>query len=382
MKKALIVTNDFPPIVSGIGTVFYNILRFLPKEDFFILCPWVKDCMDFDKKNNMRIIRMKTPIGESRLFKIIKTIANILYIFVYAIRLKIKSIHCGQILSNGIAGLICKKVLNIPYIVWVYGSETIRFSGSRLFTFLMKKVLSNAKTVVVNSSFTEEEYLDFGVDKNKVVKITPGVDTSIFLPRDKPERLLEKYNLYNKMILLTVARLDERKGHDMVIEALSILKDEYHDLAYVIVGRGREQERLQQIVNLKDIRDSVIFAGYAADDELPEYYNLSDIFVLPNRETEQTALKGDYEGFGIVFVEASACAKPVIGGLSGGVGDAIADGETGILINPRSVEDLVSAIKHLIDNPQNRKAMGIAGRIRAEKEFDWKVIAKRFEEIF
>jgi phosphatidylinositol alpha-1,6-mannosyltransferase len=125
----------------------------------------------------------------------------------------------------------------------------------------------------------------------------------------------------------------------------------------------------------------VIFVGYVHDDQLPKYYNLCDIFVLPNRVTVKSALKGDYEGFGIVFLEASACGKPVIGGRSGGVTDAILDGLTGYLVDPLSSEDIASVIKRLIDDHALREKMGDAGRDWVVKNFDWKVLMKRFEEI-
>ena len=279
------------------------------------------------------------------------------------------------------AGFLCKKILRIPYIVWVYGSETIRFGGSEFLSSLMRKVLASAELVVVNSSFTENEYLRFGVDKIKILKITPGVNTELYKPAGKPNYLIDKYNLYGKTVLLTVGRLDERKGHDTVIEALCQLKKECPTIVYLIVGKGREEQRLRTIVDRKGLRDNVIFAGYVTDEELPDYYNLCDIFILPNRETESSALKGDYEGFGTVFLEANACCKPVIGGLSGGVRDAIDEGVTGFLVDPRSVEGIAVVVKNLVLDTDAGKRIGNAGRLRVEQEFDWLILATRLERI-
>ncbi len=381
INSSLLITNDFPPTVSGIGTVFYNLFRLQPKERFSILCPRDKGYENFDRKDNMSVIRARVPSGESKISKVIKTMANLLYILIYAINNKVKKLHCGQILSNGTAGLLCKKLFKKPYVLWVYGSETVRFGDSGFLAFIMKKVLSSAELIIANSGFTRDEYVRFGADKEKLFIITPGVDTTLFRPEEKPAGLMKKYNLYGKTVLLTVARLDERKGQDMIIEAVYLLKKEYPDIAYVIVGKGREEERFQQMVQERELQDSVIFAGYVPDEELPDYYNLCDIFVLPNRETENTSLKGDYEGFGTVFLEANACGKPVIGGMSGGVSDAIDDGVTGILVNPRSIEDVTSALENLLSDPHKRDQMGTAGRLRAEKDFDWKILTKKLEKI-
>jgi phosphatidylinositol alpha-1,6-mannosyltransferase len=381
VNSSLLITNDFPPTVSGIGTVFYNLFRLQPKESFSILCPQDRGYENFDRKDNMSVIRVRIPSGESIISKVIKTLSNLIYIFIYAIRPKVKKLHCGQILSNGIAGFLCKKILKIPYVIWVYGSETIRFGNTGYLSFIMKKILSSAELIIVNSSFTQEEYIRFGADKEKLFKITPGVDTVLFRPTDKPVNLMKKYNLYGKTVLLTVARLDERKGQDMIIETLYLLKKEYANIVYLIVGKGREEKRLRQMVHDKGLQDSVIFTGYVPDEDIPDYYNLCDIFVLPNRETENASLKGDYEGFGTVFLEANACGKPVIGGMSGGVRDAIEQGITGFLVNPRSIEEVKEAVKSLICDPQRRLQMGLAGRLRAEKYFDWKIISKKLEKI-
>ncbi|MBI5682439.1 MAG: glycosyltransferase family 4 protein [Deltaproteobacteria bacterium] len=380
-ELSLLITNDYPPIVSGIGTVFYNLFKLQDKKEYFILCPWEKGSEDFDKKDDMPVIRVKVPTGESKVSKVLKTVINLLVIFKYVFKLKVGRIHCGQIISNGIAGLLCKKLLNIPYVVWVYGSETIRFGDSKLLASIMRRVLSSAEIVVAISDFTKEEYLQFGVDREKLMIITPGVDTSLFTTKDKSDRLLQKYNLYNKKVLLTVARLDERKGHDMVIRAMSSLKGQFPDIVYLIVGRGREEQRIRNLVREEGLEDLVVFAGYVSDEELPDYYNLCDIFILPNRETKLTALKGDYEGFGIVFLEANACGKPVIGGRSGGVRDAVEEGVTGVLVDPDSIDEIVSAIKNFLINKEEMYRMGIAGRQRVEKQFDWNILARSLERI-
>ena len=193
---------------------------------------------------------------------------------------------------------------------------------------------------------------------------------------EKPEKLIKKYNLEDKFIFLTVARLDERKGHDSVIKAMATLKNRYSHLIYIITGKGREEEKLKKLTEEYDLLNRVIFTGYIPDEELVDYYNLCDVFILPNRETKLSSLKGDYEGFGIVFLEASACGKAIIAGKSGGVGDAVKDKETGLLIDPYSVGELIEAMELLINNKEMRKKLGENGRRRVENLFSLEKLRK------
>jgi phosphatidylinositol alpha-1,6-mannosyltransferase len=382
MKKTLFITNDFPPIVSGISTVFYEFLKRVDRNNYIVIAPKIKGANNTDQKGNIiNVKRIWIPTGESAVAKIFKTILDLFYILFFSIIYKPSVIHCGQILSNTPGALLCKKILNIPYIVWVYGSETIRFGKYKILKKMMKWILKEAKRVVVISSFTEDEYIKFGVSRDKIVKLTPGVDTKFFIPKDRDKELIKKYFLEDRIVLLTVGRLDERKGHDMVLEAISGLIPYYPNLIYLIVGKGREEERLREIVSKKELKNNVIFVGYVENDRLPDYYNLCDIFILPNRITEKSELKGDYEGFGIVFLEASACGKPVIGGKSGGTFDAIKENITGYLVNPLLPSEIASAIKKLLSDHALREKMGKSGRDWVVKNFDWEILINKFNDI-
>lgn len=376
-KISLLITNDFPPIVSGISTVFYQIWKRLPSDRIMILAPKAPGCDEFDKRESFHIIRKKIPTGESGKAKLLKMALNIFYALYYTRKYNIGKLHCGQILSVGPAGLVCKKLFGVKYSVYVYGSETIRFGNSQMISRLMKKVIEEAEELVPNSEFTLLEYERWGVPREKMVTIVPGVDSVFFHPQDKSQHLIEKYRLRDKQVIMTVGRLDERKGHDMVIRAMTQLTKRFPDVVYMIVGKGREEQRLKSLADNLKLQELVIFTGFVADESLPDYYNLCDIFVLPNRETESNdQLKGDYEGFGVVFLEASACGKPVIGGKSGGSSEAVVDGITGLMVDPRSEEDIAHAIERILEDKSFAGRLGMAGRNRAEKEFDWQHITQ------
>ncbi len=381
-KISLLITNDFPPIVSGISTVFYQIWKRLPSDRIMILAPKAPGCDEFDKKEPFHIIRKKIPTGESGKDKLLKMVLNIFYTLYYTRKYNIGKLHCGQILSVGPAGLVCKKLFGVKYNVYVYGSETFRFGNSRMMSWLMKKVIEEAEELVPNSEFTLHEYERWGVPREKMVTIVPGVDTVFFHPEGKSRYLVEKYSLQDKLVIMTVGRLDERKGHDMVIRAMAHVVKQFPNAVYMIVGKGREEQRLKNLADNLKLQDLVVFTGFVADESLPDYYNLCDVFVLPNRETEShDQLKGDYEGFGVVFLEASACGKPVIAGKSGGSCEAVVNGVTGLMVDPRSESEIAHAIECILADKSFAGRLGMAGRNRAEKEFDWQHIAKTMENI-
>ena len=381
-KISLLITNDFPPIVSGISTVFYQIWKRLPSDRIMILAPKAPGCDEFDKRESFRILRKKIPTGESGKAKLLKMALNIFYALYYTRKYNIGKLHCGQILSVGPAGLVCKKLFGVKYNVYVYGSETLRFGNSRMMSWLMKKVIEEAEELVPNSEFTMHEYERWGISQEKMVTIVPGVDIVFFHPEGKSRYLVEKYRLQDKLVIMTVGRLDERKGHDMVIRAVSHVVKQFPNVVYMIVGKGREEQRLKKLADNLKLQDLVVFAGFVADESLPDYYNLCDVFVLSNRETEShDQLKGDYEGFGVVFLEASACGKPVIAGKSGGSCEAVVDGVTGLMVDPRSESEIAHAIERILADKNFANRLGMAGRNRAEKEFDWQHIAKTMEDI-
>lgn len=381
-KTGLLVTNDFPPIISGISTVFYHVWKRLPRNNIMVLAPWTAGCDEFDKKESIPVIRKKIPIDESGKSKLIKMILNVCYALYYTRKYHINKLHCGQIISVGTAGLIGKKLLGVKYSVSVYGSETARFGKHRLTAWLMKKVIQEAEELITNSEYTSREFEQWGILREKIVKIVPGVDTALFCPQKKPPYLVQKYGLHGKQVILTVGRLDERKGHDMVMHAVQLLAERLPQLVYMIVGKGREEQRLKGLAEDLRIGERIIFTGFVTDEALPDYYRLCDVFVLPNRETEDNEqMRGDYEGFGVVFLEASACGKPVIAGKSGGSGEAVVDGVTGLLVDPKSEREIAHAIERILTDDEFAGRLGTDGRRRTEKEFDWQYAAEIMERI-
>ena len=121
----------------------------------------------------------------------------------------------------------------------------------------------------------------------------------------------------------------------------------------------------------------MVFGGYVAPERLNEVYNLCDVYVMPSRVIEE---EGDVEGFGITFLEANACGKPVVGGNSGGVPDAVVDGENGFLVDPTSPMEIANAVIQLVNDPALAERLGRQGLDRIGRGYTWNAIATQFDD--
>lgn len=188
--KSLLIAVDFPPIISGIGTVFYNIWRKLPSADYLILAPLYKESKEFDKKENYKIYRVFVPIGNSIFIRLLRTKLLLFYSIYIRKKEKIDLLICGSPISSGLAGLITKKMFNIPYIVFVYGGETAYYAKHKIISWILKKVVVNASLVIANSNYTKNEFSLIATEA-KIHVITPGVDTRSFFPTERNNALIK-----------------------------------------------------------------------------------------------------------------------------------------------------------------------------------------------
>ena len=282
-------------------------------------------------------------------------------------------VHCARALPEGFDALLSSLYTGTPFICWAHGEELTCARSSRELTWLMHRVFRRAAALVANSRNTAAQLEQAGAPINRIEVIYPGVDTVRFQPGcgDAPA-LRARFAKHGELLLLTVGRLQRRKGHDQVIKALAGMRESHPHLKYLIVGDGEERAYLEQLVVSSSLTDRVTFEGSVPASQLPAYYAAADLFVHPNR-VDGT----DFEGFGIVFLEAAASGLPVIGGATGGVPEAVAAGRTGLLVSGTCVEELRGALTLLADSAGLRHAMGQEGRARAQAEFSWSTAARK-----
>jgi phosphatidylinositol alpha-1,6-mannosyltransferase len=213
---------------------------------------------------------------------------------------------------------------------------------------VIRQVLRRADRVVAPSGFTRSRAIALGVDPSRCDVILPPVDVRRFPSSDVPARPRR---------VVTVARLMDYKGHDVVIRAVALARRALPDIEYMIVGDGPHRPSLEALVAELDLSGCVHFAGKV--DDVRPYLRDSAVFVLASRSTRAPP---QVEGFGIAFAEASATGRPVIGGRSGGVPEAVQEGVTGFLVDPEDPIEISQRIVQLLEDPALAARLGRQGR--------------------
>ena len=298
-----------------------------------------------------------------------------------------RPIISARALPEGLIAAVLSKIFGLPSLTIAHGEEINRLRrdnisdkfSTNLKRYLLLLTFRKIDCIISNSKFTYGLLLDEEIIKDKIFIVNPGTDPTFFSPQIKKMDLIKKYNIENKFVLLTIGRLTPRKGQDMVIKSLPQLIIHIPNIVYLVVGNGPYMDSLKSLAVEYGVQKYVIFTGELLDSEVVPFYNLADIFILPNRRSEKT---NDVEGFGIVFLEANACEKPVIGGNSGGTGDSIENGKSGFLINSEDVDSIVSAILKFFNDKRLSKAIGVYGRQRVCSSFTWEKSAMKVKRSF
>jgi phosphatidylinositol alpha-1,6-mannosyltransferase len=242
----------------------------------------------------------------------------------------------------------------------------------------MRRVLGSARAVIANSRNTAQVLREaWGVSERQLRLLYPGVDIDRFVPAARDGAVRRELGWDNRTVVLTVGRLQARKGQDNLILALRQLRRTIPDVLYVIVGDGERRNHLQSLVQEHQLHDFVQFRSECDDRELVRCYQQCDLFALPNRE-----VNGDFEGFGMVLLEAQACGRPVLAGTSGGTAETMLPGETGRLVCCDQPEPLAGSLLELLSDRQKLESMGQAARHWVAERFDWKVLARQANELF
>lgn len=373
-EKILLVAIDFPPVSGGISVFIYNLWRHFPKDEIVVLAAFHNEGPDFDEKQNLRVYRTKKARANSVGGKIL-TILDLMFATRNIIKKEnVRELHCLHLVSLGIIGYLYKLFKGIEYYTYVFGAE---FSTHNKSKWLQKIILNKAKGIIVISGFSLKRLLRTGIQNRNIIKIIPGVDSEKFFPKLNNRKFIDKHNLNGKKVILTVARLASNKGCDIGIKVLPLVLKKVPNTVYVIGGKGPNETELKELASKMNLDDKVIFTGYIPDEELPFYYNLCDVFMLLTREIKN---KGNVEGFGMVFIEAAACGKPVVAGRTGGAPEAVVDSTTGYLVDPLDLEEISEALIKLLTDEGLAMKMAQEGRRRAREEFRWQERAKELWE--
>lgn len=379
--NVLFISFDYPPLTGGIANLSCEVAKNLSAEDviLIVVAPAIKGYKEFDNKSGLTTFRVTN-------IKIIREVV-LFFIMLYLIfKFRIDVIYNLTWYPSAMASYFVSILTGVPYLIHVHAMDYFedrrsifnKLKYNQLRMIIKKLAFDSAKKIIAVSNFTRDRLITRGVDALKIKVIPNGVDLRRFMPHLDAKEIILKHGLENKKILLTVARLHDYKGHDMVIKALPRLILKFPDIRYVIIGTGPHEKSLRRLVEELNLNNYVIFTGWVDDGLLPLYYNVCDIFIMLSREIY---IEAKMEGFGIVFLEANACGKPVIAGRSGGIEDAVIDGITGILVDPLNLDEIVSAVTKILNDKNYAEMLGTNGLDRIKKErLDWLSISKEIRE--
>ncbi|GAB2720088.1 glycosyltransferase family 4 protein [Paenibacillus thermoaerophilus] len=373
-KNILLVTGVFPPGIGGMQNYYYNICKH-SSHNTTVLAPIYTnaDCEAFDAGQPFRIVRKPFLKNEKiNPFDVFK-------MFVYTRKLiaehRIDVTIYGYILV-GIIGLILNWMYGHKYVISLHGKDVLETRRFPVVNAIIRLILRRAAGILTNSEYTKKLTMELGIPAEKIKVVYPGVD-DVYEPMPKDPELVAEYGLAGKYTLITVSRLVRRKGHDMVIRSMPRILEKIPNAVYMVVGDGPERRDLEALAAKLGVSRQVIFTGRVSDAELPKYFNLGDLFIMPSRLMER---KGDVEGFGIVYLEAASCRKPVIGGNSGGVVEAVLNERTGLLVDPTSIDEIVQAVVRIHSDYDFGMFLGEVGYKRSKEQFRYPVIARGYDQ--
>jgi phosphatidylinositol alpha-1,6-mannosyltransferase len=280
--------------------------------------------------------------------------------FLRAYRERPRVVIAGHPNFGPLARLI-KQSTNIPNILLAYGIDAwhVRSPARR-------RALQEADLILSISRYTRDCLIEIiGVDARRVKLLAPTFCAEHFNLAPKPAKLLQKHDLSaDTPVILTVCRLAEAeryKGYDQIIKALPQILRVLPQARYLLVGTGPDRPRVEKLIRDAGVSRAVTLVGAVSDDELAGYYNLCDVFAMPSKA----------EGFGIVYLEALACGKPVLAGNRDGSRDALADGELGLLVDADDIDEIAGEL------------IGVLRREHSHPNiFQAKLLRRRARELF
>ena len=360
--STLLVTNDFPPKVGGIQSYLYELWRRLPPSETTVLTTPVRGAPEWDARQPFRVERtwervlFPTPSLARRIDELAREVRADVIVLDPTLPL----------------GRVGRRLTAAPHVVVVHGAEITvpgRVPGTRA---LARSVLSGASGIIAAGEYPAQQACRL-VPGLRGATITPGVDATRFRPADPMTRAETRRRFgvpVDAPLVLGLSRLVPRKGFDVLIDAVAGLDDVH----LAIAGAGRDRRRLERRAARLGRRAHLL--GRVPDHELSAVYGCADVFSMLCRDRWGGL---EAEGFGIVFLEAAACGVPAVAGRSGGSHEAVVDGESGYVVDPRDASAAREALRQLLGDDERRATFGRAAREHAES-CSYDVLAPRLSD--
>lgn len=368
----LFITNDFGPRAGGIETFVHGLIERLPKGSVIVYTSAQVNAAEFDAKwlqdFGVEVIRdcSRILLPTPRVIKACRKLIS---------NRNLSKVAFGAAAPLGVMAHAMRQAGAQKIVALTHGHE-VWWAKVPPFAFAIRYMSKDIDTITYLGDYTKGEISKAlcKSDANKLVQIAPGIDVEHFIPTDS-SNLRAELGLIDKSVIISVGRLVHRKGQDKLIASLPAIKAAIPNVHLVLVGVGPHQDYLKKLAAKLKVADCVTFIGRINYAELPKYICLGDIFAMPSRSR---FFGLEVEGLGIVYLEASACGLPVVGGKSGGAPDAVLVGETGVVVNGTSTFEIAEACIDLLNNPELCALMGDNGRAWIIENWRWEIWASKY----
>jgi len=367
------VTNDFPPRIGGAQSYYWGVIRTLDPSEVAILAPAHIDAAAFDATHPYTVVRASTSV-------LWPTNAMMHTVEQMAEREGAELIQLGHPLPAGLLGPRLKQRRGLPYIVFLGGAEVTLPGAVPGVNNMLRHVLGKAAMLLTVSEYTAgaaRRQTD-GAVPAEVLRPPLPVDDFSPASSDEAAALRARFGIDGQLVVC-VGRLVPRKGQDKLIDALALLRTEFPHLHLALIGQGRLATGLYDRAQKRGVGERVHLTGPLADAAMKEWLRAADVFASPCRSRWGGF---EVEGFGIVFAEAALAGLPVIAGDSGGAPEAVVDGETGLVVDGRSAQQVAAALADILRRtPERRREMGCEGRRLALGRHAPDVVAERYRTL-
>jgi len=372
--RSLFITQDFPPRVGGFQSYYWGLIQTLDPEDVVILASDHPQARAFDATHPYRVVRhprsilLPTPaLADSARHLIAEHDLDL--------------VQLGQTLPNGLLGPALTRHTGLPYLVLLAGAELTLPAALPGSGAAVRHVLGRAALLLTVSGYTAAAAERVVQGSVPVAVLRPALDL------DGPDRVHAASTADTPLmreqsdgpLIVCVGRLVPRKGQDRLIDALPLLTPRYPGLRLALVGSGRLARALKRRARRLGVEDRVCLLGALPHPQVAEWLAAADVFASPCR-VRWGGL--EVEGFGIVFAEAAAAGLPVLAGRSGGAPEAVAGGDTGIVVDGSSASEVAAGLDRILRlGPAGRESMGHRGRVLARERHAPAVVGRRYREL-
>jgi phosphatidylinositol alpha-1,6-mannosyltransferase len=387
--RIVLATDAYLPWSGGSRVYYHNLYSRLAEHHGYevsVLTSHTDGDTAFDRaaeRANLQFVRRGHSLPDWRYSRAPRCAAHLMRLAAFLAREAPHALHCGDLVPQAANAWLLHRLTGRPYLVFVHGDEISQTDKRKHQPKLRNAIYRNAAALVAANPYALAHLERILGSTERCHLLPPGVDSRCFFQGEPSLALREDWRRHGapsapaSPILLTAARLVKKKGHETLLRSVRMIVGEFPGLRYVIAGDGPERPVLERQVAEAGLAGHVIFAGDVPHERLGDYYRSADVFAMANC----TDASGDVESFGMTFVEANACGKPVIGGRSGGTGAAVSEDITGLLCTPGNAEEFAAALRLLLRDPGLRQRMGRAGACRAQKQFQWESRARELHAI-